>query len=45
MNELPPLLHDQRKTDLDHLRLLAIFHITFIVLLRDSVREIYTRTF
>ena len=29
MTELPPLLHDQRKTDADHLRLLAIFH--FIV--------------
>lgn len=26
MNELPPLLRDQRKTDADHLRLLAIFH-------------------
>jgi len=26
MNELPPLLRDQRKTDLDHLRMLAIFH-------------------
>ena len=26
MNELPPLLRDQRKSDADHLRLLAIFH-------------------
>ena len=32
MNELPPLippLRDQRKTDADHLRLLAIFHFIF----------------
>jgi ribosomal protein S18 acetylase RimI-like enzyme len=29
MTELPPLMRDQRKADLDHLRLLAIFH--FIV--------------
>jgi len=26
MNELPPLVRDQRKTDMDQLRLLAIFH-------------------
>jgi len=26
MNELPPLMRDQRKTDLDHLRMLSIFH-------------------
>lgn len=26
MTELPPLMRDQRKTDADHLRLLAIFH-------------------
>jgi len=26
MNELPPLLRDQRKVDIDHLRMLAIFH-------------------
>lgn len=26
MSELPPLMRDQRKTDLYHLRLLAIFH-------------------
>jgi len=26
MNELPPLLHDQRKIDAEHLKLLAIFH-------------------
>ena len=26
MAELPPLMRDQRKTDADHLRLLAIFH-------------------
>ncbi len=29
MNELPPLMRDQRKTDADHLRLLAIFHFIF----------------
>jgi hypothetical protein len=26
MSELPPLMRDQRKVDIDHLRLLAIFH-------------------
>ena len=26
MNELPPLLRDQRRVDMDHLRMLAIFH-------------------
>jgi hypothetical protein len=26
MSELPPLLRDQRKTDVDHLKLLAVFH-------------------
>src|ERR1700722_2490000 len=26
MNELPPLIRDQRKVDADHLNLLAIFH-------------------
>lgn len=26
MTQLPPLLYDQRKTDAEHLRLLAIFH-------------------
>ena len=26
MNDLPPLLRDQRKADADHLKLLAIFH-------------------
>lgn len=26
MNELPPLMRDQRKVDADHLRLLSIFH-------------------
>lgn len=26
MNELPPLLRDQRKVDADHLKMLAIFH-------------------
>ncbi len=26
MTDLPPLMRDQRKTDVDHLRLLAIFH-------------------
>ena len=29
MNELPPLMRDQRKSDADHLRLLAIFHFVF----------------
>jgi hypothetical protein len=29
MNELPPLMRDQRKTDADHLRLLAIFQFIF----------------
>jgi len=26
MNELPPLFRDQRKTDAEHLKLLAVFH-------------------
>jgi cytochrome c biogenesis protein CcdA len=29
MTDLPPLMRDQRKTDADHLRLLAIFHYVF----------------